>query len=142
MRQESNINKLERGRAEFAYDCVVKAIKESKANHLNLNDYRSYCRKIPMMILRNGLGQTLVFVKAKAQNSKAYNLLYDQMDRYLRSGLTTGAFIPTDREDLIEWAVSCNSADYRYITQELLSFLNWIKRFTEGMIDERVGEGQ
>ncbi len=43
------MNKLERGRAEFAYNCVEEAIK--KLDDKKLKEYRSYTKKIPMMIL-------------------------------------------------------------------------------------------
>jgi len=32
--------------------------------------------------------------------------------------------------------ISCDSATYRHITREILAFLNWLKRFAEGLIEE------
>jgi CRISPR-associated protein Cmr5 len=45
--------------------------------------------------------------------------------------------MPSDKNDLVEWVISCDSNRYRYITQELISFLNWLKRFAEGMIEDK-----
>jgi len=41
-----------------------------------------------------------------------------------------------DQNDLVKWVISCDSSTYRYITQEILAFLNWLKRFAEGLIEE------
>jgi len=61
---QSEIKKLEQGRAEFAYKCVKEAVKKFKSDTKRQKEYRSYSLKIPIMILTNGLGQTLAFVKA------------------------------------------------------------------------------
>lgn len=122
--------KLEKGRAKFAYECVKKA-KEKLGE--KAKEYKSYSKKIPMMILTNGLGQTLAFVKAKSKNGNEYELIYNQMLEYLKSDSNIRITMPNDK-DLVEWVISCSSNEYRYITQELLAFLNWLKRFAEGMI--------
>lgn len=128
------INKLEKGRAEFAYKCVEDATK--KSDDKKKKEYRSYVRKIPTMILTNGLGQTIAFVKAKSEDGNAYELLYKQLTDYLKSDSTTRINMPNNENDLLNWIVSCNRHNYRYITQEILAFLNWLKRFAEGLIED------
>jgi CRISPR-associated protein Cmr5 len=136
MRNQSEIKKLEKGRAEFAYNCVKKALDGFKDDKTKQKDYRSYSRKIPTMILTNGLGQTLAFVKAKkAEKKKAYELFYNQMTSYFKTNNSTRIKMPDNKSDFVEWVISCDSCEYRYITQELLAFLNWLKRFAEGMIE-------
>lgn len=205
----SLINKLERGRAEFAYKCVSvilelntedttlalttdtlkkfkevvleslkasyeKQIRENviteekikeivyKFSHIKdtelptgiekdiyikcknlhtdlLKNFRSYARKIPQMILSNGLGQTLAFVKAKAKDGNAYELIYSQLTDYLKSDSTARIKMEGNKE-LIEWVITCNSQEYRFITEEILAFLSWLKRFAEGMIEVEEGE--
>jgi len=132
MQNQSEIKKLERGRAEFAYRCVKDATKQIDGK--KQEEYHAYSRKIPTMIITNGLGQTLAFVKARAKTGNAYELLYNQMSDYLKSESTTRIKMPSDRGELVEWVVSCNSSKYRFITQELLAFLNWLRKFAEGMI--------
>ena len=136
--QERLINKLEKGRAEFAYNKVKEAIDTREGR--KKKEYRSYTRKIPTMILTNGLAQTLAFVKAKSENGNAYDVLYKQMTEYLKSSTTARIQMPSNENDLIKWIVSCNSTEYRYITQELLAFLNWLKRLAEGMIEGEENE--
>jgi CRISPR-associated protein Cmr5 len=67
----------------------------------------------------------------------AYDLIYKQLTEYMKSDHTTRIQMPPNKNELIEWIISCNSKEYRWITQELLAFLNWLKRFAEGMIEEK-----
>jgi CRISPR-associated protein Cmr5 len=133
---KETINKLEKGRAEFAYECVDKAIKNFKNDLKKQKEYKSYIRKIPPMILSNGLGQTLAFVKAKSKNENAYKLIYQQLTDYLKSEHTGRIRMPQQENELVKWVISCDSLTYRYITQEILALLNWLKRFAEGLIEE------
>ncbi|QSZ27588.1 type III-B CRISPR module-associated protein Cmr5 [Aceticella autotrophica] len=101
-----------------------------------IENYRAYSRKIPTMIFTNGLGQTLAFIKAKAEKGNAYELLYLQISEYMKSPHTIRIKMPEDANDLLKWVISCDSPEYRYITQEVLAFLNWLKKFAEGRIEE------
>lgn len=136
MSNQSELKKLEQGRAEFAYKCVEKAIEKFASDIKKHKEYRSYTRKIPTMILSNGLGQTLAFVRSKAKGGNAYELIYGQMTEYLKSNSTARIKMPDNENELIKWVISCDSAEYRLITQEILAFFNWLKRFAEGMIEE------
>jgi len=136
MTKESIITKLEKGRAEFAYNCVKRAIEIFQENHKKQKEYKSYTRKIPTMILSNGLGQTIAFVKAKAEKGNAYDLIYKQLTEYMKSDHTTRIRMPQNKNDLVEWVISCDSLTYRYITQEILAFLTWLKKIAEGLIEE------
>jgi CRISPR-associated protein Cmr5 len=133
---ESSITKLENGRAEFAYGCVENAIQTFQSERKKQKEYKSYVKKIPSMILSNGLGQTLAFVKAKSKTGNAYDLIYKQLTKYMKSEHTTRISMPQNENDLAKWAISENPEKYRYITQEILAFLQWLKRFAEGLIEE------
>ncbi|HON72169.1 MAG TPA: type III-B CRISPR module-associated protein Cmr5 [bacterium] len=133
-RTESVVNKLEKGRAECAYKCVEEAI--NRLNNKEQKEYRSYSRKIPTMILTNGLGQTLAFIKSKSEKGNAYSLIYDQLTEYMKSDSTLKIQMPSGESDLVKWVISSDSVTYRYIEQEILAFLNWLKRFAEGLIEE------
>jgi len=129
MTHESAVKALEKGRAEFAYKCAKKASeKEFK------KDYRSYVKKIPSMILSNGLGQTLAFIKSKAKNGNAYDFIYNQITDYMKSEHTTRIKMPDNENELVEWVIRMDSTTYRYITQEILAFFNWLRRFADGLI--------
>lgn len=145
--KENLINKLERGRAEFAYKCVKcvlnkgldeKEDKRKKEDDRIKKEYRSYVRKIPQMILSNGLAQTLAFVKAKS-NDDVYKTIYTQITKYLKSESTARIRMEENKE-LIEWVISLDSTEYIHATEEILAFLSWLKRFAEGMIETEEGE--
>jgi CRISPR-associated protein Cmr5 len=141
MEKETIISKLEKGRAEFAYRCVEKAIEIFKDNSKKQKEYKSNTRKISTMILSNGLGQTLAFIKAKSEKGNAYDLIYSQLTEYMKSAHTVRIQMPKEKNDFVEWVISCDSSKYRYITKEILAFLNWLKRFAEGLIEvEEEGE--
>lgn len=155
--RETLITKLERGRAEFAYDCATEgkeiiAGTEIAGEYYKDDKYKSYVKKIPSMILSNGLGQTLAFIAAKRKKEKrdkdkvirpgdknnpknAYDLIYKQISDYIRNDVTARIEIPPDNSELVKWVISLDSYNYRYVTEEILAFLNWLKRFAEGIIE-------
>lgn len=155
---EMLITKLERGRAEIAYNYAQegrKILSKIKINGEFYEDgkYKSYVKKLPSMILSNGLGQTLAFIIAKRKKEKeknkpgmeqnpknAYDLLYKQLTEYLKSNSTARIRMPHNENELIEWVIKLPSPEYRYITEEILALLNWLKKFAEGMIEEGVEE--
>ena len=158
MSNKSEIKKLEQGRAEFAYRCAKEGVKIKSKNMIDGEYYEdrkygSYVKKIHTMILSNGLGQTLAFIVSKRKKDKkekerilkagsvenpknAYDLIYKQLTEYLKSNTTARIQMPADKTELLEWVISCATQEYRWITQEVLAFLNWLKRFAEGMIEE------
>lgn len=133
MEAKSTLSKLENGRAEFAFNCVKEVVK----NRAVQKDYRSYARKIPSMILTHGIAQTLAFMYAKRKEGNAYDLLLSHITNYLQKNKITYSGNFFHEQDLLEWVISLDIAQYRYVTEEVLSFLKWIKRFSEGMIDEQ-----
>jgi len=59
----------------------------------------------------------------------------------MKSAHTVRIQMPKEKNDFVEWVISCDSSKYRYITKEILAFLNWLKRFAEGLIEvEEEGE--
>jgi CRISPR-associated protein Cmr5 len=133
---KNHIQKLENGRAEFAYKKVTEAITELDQNQLK--EYRSYTKKIPTMILINGFGQTLAFIKAKKTSNVSYSKLYNQLNEYLESGVSQRINKHqnnSQRTDLVEWVISLDTQYYRYATEEILVFMSWLRRFAEGMIE-------
>lgn len=126
---------IERQRARFAYDCAEKAKTISKSK-----EYKAYVKKIPMLIKTNGLAATFAFVKAKSEDDKdkpgyAYRLIYDQTTEWLKQ---EPRGIISDRlknAELVKVLVDLNSDEYRAITNEVLAFFVWLKRFAEGLIE-------
>jgi CRISPR-associated protein Cmr5 len=106
-------------RAEFAY----KKIREVKNN----NNYKSLVRGFPTMILQNGLGQALAFLKAKGE---IHHLsLYNHINEWLGDH-ENNAF------DILKEIISRDSFIYRLYTKETLLLLIWLKKFAEAEIED------
>lgn len=130
----NNRIKLEQGRAAFAYQCAEagKGLTKSK-------EYKSYVKKMPMLIKTNGLGAAVAFAFAKGSKggqpdkNSAWGLLYSQIEERLKE----------DQKKLIEFQPNRlayqlteePSATYRAVTVEVLALLSWIKRFAEALIE-------
>jgi CRISPR-associated protein Cmr5 len=154
MKKEIEENKIAKEKIDQLIESISKYLQKDEFSKLSneekkvinfyknlLKNYRSYVKKIPTMILSNGLGQTLAFIKAKSEKGNAYALIYKQLTEYMKSEHTARIRMPQEKNELVEWVISCNSSTYRYITQEILAFLNWLKRFAEGLIEvEEEGE--
>lgn len=128
MAEKSLVSTLEQGRASEAYKYVLEA-KEKLGN--KEKEYKSYVKKLPVMIKTNGLGQTLAFIKAK---NDTYALIYKQLEDWLKK--CPNSVINGD--DLVKAVISLDSKEYRLATAEALSLLSWLRRFADGLIE---GEG-
>lgn len=122
--------KLEQGRADAAYK-RVKEFADSKPGKSTLDEYKSYSKKFPMMVKTNGLGAALAFIKSKRK--KAYDQIYNDLTHWLKEDHKK--IIDLSNGDLLEKMVEIDdSAKYRTVSNEVLAFMNWHRRFTEGMI--------
>lgn len=131
--------KIENGRAEhaFAKASVASENKDFKEN------YKSYVKKLPMMIKSNGLGSTFAFIFSKKdkKEGKAYKLVADDIISWLKDSKTVDIEQKhlSDLKEFIAYLVALDSMNYRAATSEVLSYLNWLKRFADGMIVDPKG---
>ncbi|MFN4254819.1 MAG: type III-B CRISPR module-associated protein Cmr5 [Saprospiraceae bacterium] len=132
---ESTIKKLEEGRAKFAFDKATAAA----ANQSKKKDYKQYAKKMPMMIKSNGLGASIAFAFSKSKDKEgritAWGLLYNDIDGWLRTDKKALLGNIGQNAQLADVIISLNSAEYRAVAVEVLAFLNWLRRFAEGLIE-------
>ncbi len=116
---------LDQQRASQAWEDIQSVKHEPDVR----KKYGSLARKVPMLVLVNGLGQTLAFLRAKGnpKNGKEYDLLYEHLSKWTMSQLAP----EKDSETLLAWVMKENSAAYRRATAETLAYLAWLKRFAE-----------
>ncbi len=126
---ERIIQNLENQRAEFALECVKKAGQKNFRT-----EYKSHVKKIPVLIKTNGLGNTLAYVLSKRSNSKAYDLIYQQLSKWLHKPEISCEVLPA-QADLLTFVVAQPTSIYRQITTETLALLTWFKRLADGMIE-------
>ena len=134
----TTISTIENGRAKFAYD------RAKEAAELNYKEYTSYVKKMPMLIKTNGLGATFSFYLSKidpsqdqeSKESKTYRLIGNHLTNYLKQSPIQPTEIRNcnNFNNLIEKILSCDSTQYRLITQDVLAFVNWLRRFSDGLI--------
>jgi len=119
---------LEQQRATRAWECVDEVTSKSQDFK---KKYGSLARKVPTLILTNGLGQTLAFLKAKGKNDPAdeHTVLFRHLSRWVLSQVAPSS--PATNGDLLQWVLQNGSASYRRATVEALAFLTWLKRFAE-----------
>ena len=132
MSEKNTIKGLEQGRAEFAFECAKKGSELDKKS-----DYRSYVKKIPMLIKTNGLGSTFAFMFSKGET---YEFIGEQVLRWLKSN--TKQLLPNINsidsfEELNQKITSLDSISYRTLTIEVLAFFKWLRRFAEGLIGSK-----
>ena len=157
-----SVKTLEQKRALYALHCI-KEFKKLEKYGVKKKEYKSEARKLPSMIMQNGLITTLTFLKSKAKVSikrdrdgekKEINdeaLILYQLVRYLND-----EEIPDDSEDIdIDVVVSAlndergmyreylekllsesDFTQYRLETAKALRIAQWIKRIAEGEIED------
>lgn len=135
------VRTLEQERAAFAYEKVSSVADKEFAGN-----YRAYVKKAPAMIMTNGLIQTLAFFKAKGKKNKAYEHLFSHVVEWLKNMKYYDDNCNINGEeakDSFEWLIYCATpAEVLSATEETLALLNWMRRFTEAMIEkEEEGEG-
>ena len=113
--------------------------------------YLSYARKLPSMIIYNGLLTTVAFAKAKAKKASARakveerekvnieGLAWEKLLEHLKEFLRREG-INQDNKDLIEFLSEREVQEYRFITKRVLDFSLWLKRIAEGEIEDE-GKG-
>jgi CRISPR-associated protein Cmr5 len=138
----SNLKGIEQGRATFAYNCAKKAKDKWRRPNMpedkdasEAKEYKSYVKKIPMMIKTNGLGATLAFVKSKPKK-KAYALINEQLkDWFLQEAQQYLMPELKSESDLVAVVIALESTQYRAVAVEIMALFGWLRRFAEGLIE-------
>ena len=136
----ANQSQLEQGRAAYAYQCAEEAKKSLGKKG---KEYKSYVKKMPMLIKTNGLGATVAFALSKGSkdgrvNSKeGWGLIYNQLTTYLLE-VSPNKLFDFKKDELAKTLTTINSFEYRATTIDILAFLSWLRRFADGLIE---GEG-
>jgi len=115
-----NIRTLENNRAKFAFG-MVRNVTQNKS------EYKSWSKKIPVLIKTNGLGQTLAFMKSRDKGET--NLMLKQIHEWLvlKNELKK-------EDDLIKKITEIDSTVYRRWSREIIALFNWVRRFADGYL--------
>ncbi|HNI45981.1 MAG TPA: type III-B CRISPR module-associated protein Cmr5 [Chitinophagales bacterium] len=123
--------KLEQGRAAFAFKQAADGYTQHK------KEYAQYAKKLPMMIKTNGLGAALAFLYSK---QKTWGTVLKHIEEWVSStdNLKTHLiYKETEGSNLVQKILHLDSNNYRIVTIEVLAYLNWLRRFAEGIAKEK-----
>ncbi|WNJ18627.1 type III-B CRISPR module-associated protein Cmr5 [Pontibacter sp. G13] len=122
---------IEQGRAAFAFE-KVESVPEK-----NIKEYRSLAKKLPMYIKTNGLGGAFAFSHSKSKSGNEHELILKHISSWLGDPKSFVPFdLPSDSKGLLEELINMDSTAYRMITTEVLSYLNWVRRFADSKVEE------
>ncbi|PZM66780.1 type III-B CRISPR module-associated protein Cmr5 [Paenibacillus dendritiformis] len=127
-------NKLENGRALFAYEKVSLAADHENKNYAK--EYRALVRALPAMIHTNGFGAAVgfLFSKSNKKDGKGADSPHQAVLTVLSEWLKRQGMI--EDPDFLMKAITEQTRDgYKRMTRETMSLVMWMKRFAEGMIE-------
>lgn len=135
MANQSRRSQAELARATHAFECA-----KSAAENEMLDAYTSLTKKMPMYIKSNGLGSALAFIKSKrnecGKRKNEHRALYEDIADWL--GSKDCPFSLPTQEDLTGFMIKLDGSSYRAFSLEILAYLNWLRKFTDGLKRESV----
>jgi len=140
-----------KGFSEEVYYLLLEYVKkkfDDKFNHYknyitNLSfdyssNYSSHAKRLPQLIVSNGLIPTLAFYKSKGEDRRQ---IYNDIELWLKFGANNGNGIISNKgEDLLKYLLEIDSSQLRLATMEALEFSNWLKRICEIELKEEGGK--
>ncbi|MFQ3620260.1 MAG: type III-B CRISPR module-associated protein Cmr5 [Spirochaetales bacterium] len=135
---------LSQKRADFTLEKVKSYL--NTISQKDSKEFKSFVAGIPAMILQNGLGLTLAFLLSKQETGKKtkHKEAFDEIKEWLtlKSDLTRPIFNSNTslknytEADFLKFLNNLDQKDYRIVQQEVLSLLEWIKRYAAAFVLE------
>jgi CRISPR-associated protein Cmr5 len=128
---------LEQERAAHALS-RVRQIKEM-LDPERADKFASYVERLPATILNNGLGQALATLLARSKGDRGdpHYQLYTYVQEWLCRDDPRAPY--RSSEDLMEAIVSNDRQTYLRAQAEVLSWLNWLKKFVVAYLKKEGG---
>jgi CRISPR-associated protein Cmr5 len=126
----SHLINFEHERAKKAWSCIGYVNDDIKDKEFK-KEYRSIVMKLPTLIITNGLGQTLAFLKSKGKGdeNKPEEKLYKDIEGWLENRIQWNA-----TGELMERVIALPSDRFRQATTETLAYLSWMRRFADAVL--------
>jgi CRISPR-associated protein Cmr5 len=126
---------LEQERSNYAFDCVSK-IKDKPFE----KDASSLISKLGTLILTNGLGNTLAFLFAKGKDHHLEVIAIISNWLLRQEGQKEPGFKRDNVKVRIEeimgnLVLNASVEQYMYYTEETLRLVNWLRRFSDAMLE-------
>lgn len=122
---------LEQQRAVYALTIIKRQ---------NSEEYGRHVKKLPAMILNNGLGQALAFLLAddEGNHNKASYRLYSDLNAWLCKKEHPRCIY--ENGILIDSLMNGDRSQYMQAQEEALKLLVWLKKFADAYLLKSVGE--
>lgn len=116
----------QRMKKAYKYACIAKGEEKIESK------YATLAKKLPSMIVHNGLITTIAFLRSKEKNEEdATKLLLSQLIEYLSKELKT----ENNYDAVIAKLHNIDLIDYIRISNEMIAFSTWLKRIAEGELE-------
>jgi CRISPR-associated protein Cmr5 len=133
---------LEQERSNYAFRCISEIKKESsrKEDKSFEKNVSSLISKLGTLILTNGLGNTLAFLFAKGKDHHLEviaiisNWLLRQKDQK-EPGFKRDDVKAKIEEIMKSLVLDVSVEQYMYYTEETLRLVNWLRRFSDAMLE-------
>jgi CRISPR-associated protein Cmr5 len=117
-------------RAEFA----LRELSQYKIGGVP-SGHATFIVGMPNMILSNGLGQTLAFLKAKSSKEER-DFVFNVLKKYIQQEFST--FSNTNDDfSFLEKLNSISQSEYIKIQEEVLRMLEWLKRYARAFEESK-----
>lgn len=146
----SNLKNINLEVANFAMKCVKEVVEQKTKQQVNPKEYKSLVKKMATLIQKNGLIGTLAFNLSKINKNHHKNVLKNIVEWNIKNvKINTTHQFPKEQmifkqgndiqiiQKYIEWMTSLEPKEYRLITKEMMNLFGWMKRFADGMIEEK-----
>jgi len=123
---------LEQERSNYAFKCVSKIKGEPFEK-----DASSLISKIGTLILTNGLGNTLAFLFAKGKDHhlEVIVIISNWLFRQEEPGFKRDNVKVRIEEIMKKLVLDATVEQYMYYTEETLRLVNWLRRFSDAMLE-------
>jgi CRISPR-associated protein Cmr5 len=122
----SKIKDLSQKRARFAWQRVSEVVGKEWAG-----EFKSHVKDIPMMIKTNGLAAAYAFVYSKSKKQD-YHKIATVTQTWLVEEQKVFEMQPG--KDFFLQLTELDRNQYRRAIREILALFTWLKRYSEGMI--------
>lgn len=122
-------------RAEFALKSLDKYKNEGVPS-----ETATFIVGMPNMILSNGLGQSLAFLKAKSSKKEddKYSVVFNILKDYIRNeyNLIFSSIASNDDYSFLKKLNELDQAQYIKMQEEVLHMLEWLKRYARAFAND------
>jgi len=115
---------LAQQRAKHAWQAAERNWKQAGKGEDYKTSFAQPCKEMPMRIRTAGLAQTLAFLIAKEQGLAVLGSIADWCHR--RAVITN-----SEPQTLLTESLNRDAAWLRYVTAEVMAYLEWLVRFSE-----------